>query len=368
VPTLRRAFSIYTDGGGLVSSPAVPPGLHLEIRELRPLVVPGPHDTLFGPEATAFSRFQPRRGYVLAFQQVVSGPAGRFFDQTRAMLLEVVRGLEGIGLDVLRLCPFSLALAEERLPEEHLAEDLFSMSFTETGEHGLRAETLGLAHLGQAELSFAFSGAELQEEAGLMCGHLTDWLLDHGRRVAAGDRMAFGFDHLEFRAGAGPALGRGWHHPLITRLLSPAEFPGVGVLEVRSGPDGSRDLDADLTASLRRSLEQRLLLEEYDLTGDAPHAGTTASVFGAVRELKGVAAWREEPSLFRDSGWRFLQRGSTVLRPEVVPLADLARAAPELVRCLALPAGVHLEWDAQGLLAVDASRVRVELAAGEAEP
>jgi hypothetical protein len=359
VPTLRRFFSVYTDGAGLVALPAPPPDLGLEVRELEPLVLPGPQDALFGPDASAFSRFRPRRGFLLSMHREVPGPAGRFFDQSRAVLLESIRGLEGVGLDVLRLVPFTLQLAEERLPEEHLAEDLFSLSLTEMGEHGQRVETVGLAHLDQAELSFGFHGVELQEEAELMCGHLVDWLLDHGRRVQTGDQLAFGFDRLDFRAGAagGPAMRRGWHHPLITRLVTEAAFPGAGVLDVRATAEPL----GDLTPVLRRSLEQRLLLEEHDLTGDAPHTGTTAGVYGAFRELKGLSAWREDPQAFQDSGWRLLEHGaSTSQLPEIIPLTELCRRAPALVRCLALPAGVHLRWDAQGLLSVDASRVQVE--------
>ncbi len=369
MPTLRRSFAVYTDGAGLAALPAAPPGLAVELHEQLPLVLPGPQDELFGPDAGAFGRFKPRRGFLLAMHQEVAGPPGRFFEATRALLLEAVRGLGGVGLDVLRLWPFGLALAEERLPEEHLAEDVFSVAFTAMGEHGTRAETLGLAQLQQPELTFTFQGAELREEAALMCGHLVDFLLEQGGRITPPATLAYGFDRLDFRApgsAAGPRLARGWHHPLITRLLPEELFPGVGVLEVRTGA-GHEQAQPDLTPVLRRSLEQRLLLEEYELTGDAPHATATAVVHGPLQGLEAIDAWREEPSGPRDSGWRFTAQGAGAGPPAVVSLAELARRAPELVRCLALPPGIHLAWDGQGTLAVDRSRVQLDLDLDEEE-
>lgn len=369
MPTLRRFFVVYTDGAELARSSVPPGGLEVAVREFSPLVLPGPHDELYGPDAGALARLQPRRAFLLAFRREVSGPAGRFFDETRQVLLEAVRGLAGVGLDVLRLWPFSLALAEERLPDEHLAEDLFSVAFTSMGEHGTRVETVGLAQLDQPELTFTFHGPELQEEAALMCGHLVDWLLEHGRRLGPHDTLAFGFDRLDFRPGGapvGPRLARAWHHPLITRLLGEAEFPGVGVLEIRTGA-GHEPAQPDLTQTLRRSLEQRLLLEEYDLTGDAPHASATAVVQGSLQGLSELDAWREEPAEFRDSGWRFVVRGAPLDERLAVTLAELARRAPGVVRCLALPWGIHLAWDGHGQLAVDASRVRFDPGVEEEE-
>jgi hypothetical protein len=273
--------------------------------------------------------------------------------------LEATHGVQGVGFDVLRLWPFPLASADEALPDELLAEDLFSVGYTEMGEHGFRAETFGLAKLGQRELSFEFQGSELLEEAALMCGHLADWLVDHGRRVEDGQSMAFGFDRLNFKAAEGTQAGgpfRGWHPTIIQKLLPEALFPGVGVLEVRSHPEGTTERH-DVTGPLHRSLEQRLLLEELDVTGDSPHAQATARVWGAVRELNNLLMWREEHTGSKDSGWRFRTLG--VSAPEgVVTLHDLARHVPDIIRFLALPWGTRLEWGADGRLNVDASKVR----------
>jgi hypothetical protein len=201
------------------------------------------------------------------------------------------------------------------------------------------------------------------EEAALMCGHLADWLLDHGQRIEAGRSMSFGFDRISFFAAEGDAGGpfRGWHPPLVQRLLPTAIFEGVGVLEVKASPPGQHELFEDLTVPLRRSMEQRALLEELDLTGDSPHATSTAQVQGFVRELRSLVAVREESHSSRDSGWRF----KTTVQGEssengVMTLADLARRAPELVRYLALPHGIRLTWTSDGALDIDRSRVALD--------
>ncbi len=355
-------FAIYTDGvipGGVLA----PPGLDVVLTELSEVVRPGADDELFGPHATGFSRAKASRCVLLGITRDGSGRASRFFADARQVLLQVVRGLSGWGLDVLRLWPFPLDRVDEVLPEEPMAEDLFSVGFTEMGEHGFRAETFGLAKLGQRELSFAFHGRGLLEEAALMCGHLADWLLDHGRRVEPGQLMAYGFDQLSFLATEGAAGGpfHGWHPPLIQRLLPPEVFPGVGVLEAVSAGEVGADGRGDLTQALTRALEQRLLLEELDLTGDAPHASNTAEVNGFVRQLQQLVALRVEPSSSRDSGWRLT---STVAGESgergTATLGDVVRRAPALLRYLALPHGARLEWDAGGGLTMDLSRARHE--------
>jgi hypothetical protein len=104
-----------------------------------------------------------------------------------------------------------------------------------------------------------------------------------------------------------------------------------------------------------------MLLEELDLTGDAPHSSSTAQVKGFISELKSLVAWREESQNSKDSGWRFR---STVEGDSgengVMSLGDIVRRAPELVRYLALPMGVKLTWNAAGTLDLDRSTVELD--------
>ena len=363
MPRLSCFFAIYTDGSAPAEAFRAPANTDVFLGEMATLELPGPGDELFGPHATLLSRFKPKRGFLLGVSREVSGKAGTFFADARQVLMQATHGLTGFGLDVLRLWPFPLALLDEALPEDPLAEDLFSVGFTEMGEHGYRAETFGLAKLGQRELSFEFKGRALLEEAALMCGHLADWLLEHGKRVEHGQLMAYGFDNLSFFAAEGKAGGpfRGWHPPLIQKLVPATLFPGVGVLEVMALPDGPHDPLDDLTLPLTRSMEQRLLLEELDLTGDSPHASSTAQVKGFISQLTQLVAVREEPHASKDSGWRF---SSTVEGDSgengVTTLSVVVRRAPEILRYLALPHGTRLEWDANGALAMDLSKARHE--------
>jgi hypothetical protein len=365
VPTLRCCFAIYTDGGAPNDAFGPPSGAtQVLLSELPELIVPSKADELFGPHAQAFSRFSPKRAWLLAFSKEVRGGAGTFFSECRRVLLETTASVKGFGLDVLRLWPFPLRQAGEALPEEPLAEDLFSVGFTEMGEHGYRAETVGLAKLDQREISFEFKGRELLEDAALMCGHLADWAMEHGHRVQHGQSMAYGFDRLTFFASEGDAGGpfRGWHPPLIQKLLAPEIFPGVGVLEVQCVPDGPAAPRDPLTVPLQRALDQRLVLEEHDLTGDAPFHSATARVRGFVHGLRALTAFREEPTASKDSGWRFISR-TTHDGPEegTMTLGDIGRRIPEIIRYLALPPGVRLEWDTESRLRVDTSKAHAEV-------
>jgi hypothetical protein len=361
VPILRSFFAIYTDGAKPIDTFDVPAGCEVFFGEMTELVVPGPQDELFGLHASLMQRVKIKRGFLLGISREVKGRSGSFFDQARKVVAQATAGLHGVGLDVLRLWPFPLAGLDDAFPEETLAEDLFSVGFTEMGEHGYRAETFGFAKLGQREVSFEFKGRELLEEGALMCGHLADWLMDNGRRIENGQSMAFGFDRVTFFAAEGASTAgpfRGWHPPLIQKLLPTAIFPGVGVLEIVAQPEGEpvAGQARDLTAVLQRSLEQRLLLEELDLSGDSPHATATARVNGFVKELSNLVVWREEHSESKDSGWRFRTTGHQDNRWGVLPLVDIARKVPEIVRFLALPWGVRLEWSESGKLTIDASR------------
>lgn len=363
MPTLSCFFAIYTEGESLHDSFPSPAGTDVFLGEMGALILPGPKDELFGPHAGIFQRVKLKRGFLLGFRRKLKGRSETFFNEVRTAVLRATSGLKGVGLDVLRLWPFPLQAATDALPEDLLAEDLFSVGFTEMGEHGLRAETIGFSKLGQREITFEFTDKALIEEAALMCGHLADWLMEHNKRITHGQSMSFGFDRITFFSAEGDAGGpfRGWHPPLIQKLIPEELFPGVGVLEVHAYPPGKSDQREDLTIPLRRAAEQRLLLEEFDLTGDSPHATSTAQVKGFVTELVSLVAVREESMASKDSGWRFR---STVEGDSgesgVMTLADLARRAPELVRFLALPHGVKLTWNAVGALEVDRSRVEMD--------
>jgi hypothetical protein len=146
----------------------------------------------------------------------------------------------------------------------------------------------------------------------------------------------------------------------VQKLLPEELFPGVGVLEVHSSPPGNGELREDLTVPLRRAFEQRTLLEELDLTGDAPHATSTAQVKGFITRLESLVAIREESMNSKDSGWRLRNTTSESGENGVMTLADLARRVPEFVRYLALPQGVKLTWNDAGVLEVDRSRVELD--------
>ncbi len=367
---LSSFIAIYTDGSAPADDFQPPAGAHVFLGEMGELIVPNPRqDELFGPHVTAFARFKPKRGFLLAVTQEGRGSDPvRFFAEARRVMLEATAGLKGMALDVLRLWPFPLELAAEALPEELLSEDLFALGITDQGEHGYRAETFGLAKLGQRELSFAFRGEALVEEAAQVVGHLADWLLEHRRIVEPGHALAFGFDRITFHAvdGGGPGPFRGWHPPLMQRLLPESLFPGVGVLDIHLA-ESPHDVHPDLTIAMQRALEQRLVLEENGLTGDAPHQTMTVDVHGRVHGLTSVTAVRDEPRSSRDSGWRLESAGvAPSLERGVMTVGDVARRMPNFVRYLALPPGVHLTWDAEGLLHLDASRAII--LDDEAEP
>ncbi len=363
VATLSCFFAIYTDGAALSDQFPSPTGADVFLGEMGSLLVPGAKDELFGPHVTAFSRTQHKRGFLLGFRRESRGRAETFFNEVRTAVLAATKNVNGFALDVLRLWPFPLDQAHDALPEHLLAEDLFSVGFTDMGQHGMRGETVGLSKLGQREISFEFSDRALMEEAAVMCGHLADWFLEHGRRVEHGQSMGLGFDRISFFAAEGNAGGpfRGWHPPLVQKLVPAHLFDGVGVLEVKASPPGLPDQLEDLTVPLRRAQEQRLLLEELDLRGDAPHASTTAQVKGFVTGLESLTAYREESTSSRDSGWRIRSTAEGDSGENgVMTLADLSRRAPDLVRYLALPEGVRLAWNAQGRLELDRSRVELD--------
>ena len=327
------------------------------------VALPGSKEELFGPFATKFTQQKFKHGFLLGFSREVKGGSGTFFSDVRNSMLLSVKGLKGYALDVLRLWPFPLEQANELLPEEPLAEDLFSVGFTPLTEELYRAETFGLAHLSQREVSFEFEGKELLEEAALMTAHLADWVLEHGKRVDHGQAMAFGFDRINFLAaegGAPPEALRGWHPALIQKLLPQALFPGVGALEVLAHPDNSVEAQ-NLTVPLRRALDQRLMLEELDVTGDSPHASNTAHLRGVITGLHSLLAWRDEATASKDSGWNFVSKTvGDSLTEGLTTLSEVISRAPGILRYLALPPGVRLEWNDEGVLQVDTSKAKIK--------
>lgn len=363
MPTLSSFFAIYTDGSALNESFRSPVNSDVFLGEMGALQLPGPNDELFGPYAAAFARAKFKRGFLLGFKRELKGRSEQFFEEVRTAVLAATAGVEGFALDVLRLWPFPLAQADEALPEHVLAEDLFSVGFTDMGEHGMRAETVGFSKLGAREITFEFRDREVLGEAALMCGHLADWLMEHNTRIVHGQSMALGFDRISFFAAEGAVAGpfRGWHPPLVQKLVPSELFEGTGVFEVKASPPGARDQFEDLTVPLKRSMEQRLLQEELDLVGDSPHATSTAEVRGFVSGLTELVAFREEPTASKDSGWRVrsVAEGDSS-ETGVMTLADLSRRAPDFVRYLSLPQGVILSWDGQGALSVDRSRVEID--------
>ena len=265
VPTLSSFFAIYTEGESLHDSFPSPAGTDVFLGEMGTLILPGARDELFGPHAGDLPAGEGEARLPAGLPPQAQGPGGDLLHRgAHRGAPRHRRASKASGLDVLRLAPFPLQTAHEALPEDLLAEDLFSVGFTEMGEHGVRAETIGFSKLGQREITFEFTDRALMEEAALMCGHLADWLLDHNKRIVHGQSMSFGFDRLTFFSAEGAAGGpfRGWHPPLVQKLVPRELFPGVGVLEVHASPPGNGEQREDLTVPLRRALEQRMLLEE----------------------------------------------------------------------------------------------------------
>jgi hypothetical protein len=357
---LSSFFAIYTDGPAPRADVAVPRGIELSLTQLEPLTAPGVEAGLFGPHANEIAKFRPRAGYLLSLQRETRGSAATFFADAHRILAEAVEGLNGWGLDVLKLYPFPLNGVSE-LPDDPFAEDLISVGFHEQGEHGFRAETFGLSKLGQREISFNFRGTELLEDAAILCSHLADYAMGQARRVENRQTMSFGFDKLLFLAVGGDndvGPSRIWHAPLVVQLLPDTKFPGVGALRVLSYPGGDAQPSGDLSTVLHRALDQRLVLEEYDLTGESPHQSTSARACECLGGANGLKGERREPQSMKESGWTF-----SCLNPGVphelklVTLESLAARAPEILKYLALPPGCSLVWTETGV-EVDTHKAR----------
>jgi hypothetical protein len=364
LPQLSRFFVIYTRAGAAPRTEIpVPRGATLTFEPLSEIVLPGADTPLFGPHVKAFQGSpHPTSAWLLSMQREVKGSAGTFFAETQAALRQALRNLQaGFALDVLRLWPFPFT-AMDALPEDPFAEDLISVGFTESGAHGFRAESFGLAAFGQREVSFAFDGKDLLEDATVLCAHLADYVMGHAQRVEHGHAVSFGFDKIVFASPHGLAPGpfRGWHPGFIQRVLPPQLFPGVGVLEALCTTGTASEAQPDLTPALRRAHSQRALVEAHNLTGESPHQGDSALACACAgsEDLKGV---REEPKGSRHSGWTFqCVTGHPKTMLGTITLGELARKLPQIIPVLALPPGCAVTWK-DGKPMVDAHRVRRDL-------
>ncbi len=359
MPLLSSFFAIYTDGHAPRADVSVPRGVELSLTKMEELVTP--HDvSLFGPHTIELNRYKPKAGWLLALLRETKGSAGTFFADSQRILTDVVAGLDGFCLDVLRLYPFPLSAARD-LPEDPFPEDLISVGFHEQGDHGFRAETFGLCKLGQREISFVFKGGELLEDAAILCGHLADYAMSQGRRVENKQTMSFGFDKLLFLAAEGEShqgTFRGWHPPFMSRLLPERLFYGVGALKVLGYARPTASPQDDLTPVLHRALEQRLVLEEHDLTGESPHQATTARTCACLSGAAGLSAERKEPQSQKESGWTFTcgkEHQPSELQPRT--LEEIAYKVPEVMKYLALPPGCVLKFSETGV-SVDTHRAR----------
>jgi hypothetical protein len=371
VRRFQSIFLLLTDGSAVNRDVVCPPGISVYIEEPSHISI-APDDDFFGPWATQLSRQKAQRYFLLSIFTEDGTDIETFFKFVRSVFVSVTEGVIGYGLDILRLWPFPLSALDEAFPEEFLPEDVLTVGFSELGEHRFRADTFGLAKIGQREVSFEFVGRELLEEAALFCGHLADWLVSTRKLVLSGQSIAFGYDEIKFVApdGGTATAFRGWHAPLIQRLIPDHIFSGVGALRAVTVPPPVEELDtrqlqksvpvADLTTPLRRSLDQRLMLEDCDLTGDSPHSSTLAHVRGDLgTELKSVLAWRAEPESSRDSGWR-ISSVDHAGKTQTTSLASIAWRVPELIRFFSMPFGSRLEWNSDGLLSLDLSHARAE--------
>jgi hypothetical protein len=362
LPTLSRFFALYTQAGAAPRTDIpVPRGATLTLEPLTEVVLPGAETPIFGPHVQAFlAAPHPGSAWLLSIKRESRGGAGSFFAETQQSLRATLKDLNvGFGLDVLRLWPFPFT-AVDTLPEDPFAEDLISVGFTESGEHGFRAETFGLAAFQQRELSFAFHGQDLLEEATVLCAHLADYVMGRAARVEHGHAMSFGFDKLVFSSPHGQASGpfRGWHPPFIQRVLSPEAFPGVGVLETLCTTAAGGAAQADLTPALQRAFSQRQVLDEHRLTGESPHQSDTVTACACAAADSPLYGHRDEPAGSRHSGWKFhCLSGHPAAMLGTVTLGELARRVPQIIPWLSLPPGCSVTWN-NGSVTVDTRRAR----------
>ncbi len=348
MPTLTYACLIYADGA---QAPAeLPPGF--SFAALLPAPRLQPDDELYGPFATTAHKAlaSAKEVYLLHARREVTRDSARFFAEAHQVVQAIAQKSRGWALDVLRLWPVPLEEAAS-LPLDPLGEDLFSIGFT---HHGAvwRAETHGLCKLDQREVVLEFKEDALREEAAIFCAHLADYVLGQNRRVAHGQALSFGYDAVSFLASEGAEAVRDlreFHAPFVRRVLTPDLFPGTGRLEVHAEPG--------LTAVLRVSQDQRLLLDDLGVVGESPHQATRAWHCSCVGTDGRVVGNRMDPLSPKDSGWTFTcanPHPSSDLIDE--GLKELVQKVPVILRYLALPPGstVRLAGDQVDVETLDA--------------
>ncbi len=344
--TKLQFFSVvYTRGDAPRAIGASLRGIDVSVLEL-PVHMPTREDDLFGPHVTDFLQFKPVRSFLIAAHAEQAMASEVFFENLRARLLEVLTGVTGYVIDVLRLYPMPITAADQLIPYDVMGDDLFSLLITDRGAHGMHAETFGLAKLGQSELTFDFAGWALKEEATHLVARIADWVFQHRRLIRPGSEVPFGFDTVRFVAadGVNESIARGWHAPFIQKVLPERLFSGTGVAHVECVSDGV----SDLTQVLVRMQKQQEVLTRFSVVGDSPHHQRTAQVKGLIRELRNVEGVRSEPVNSRDSGWSFRHTDSPMASSGTISLGELARQVPEVVAHLALPAGSVVWWNAEG--------------------
>lgn len=338
MPSLSCFFAIHTEGSQLNLELNEPKGTRLSLEPCQLLVMPD--DELFGPFASAFSAARHGPSVLLSLTSDQLAHPERFFSEAHRLVRKVTYGHKGWALDVLKLWPAPLERVADAFSDEPFADDLFTAAFRSDG-HRVRAETFGLAKLGHRELSLSYEGEELNHDALNLCVHFTEFLMERTTPLPERAAMSYGFDRIRLEPldGGGEGVFRGWHPPLIQRLIPQARFSGTGVASVlpvnRPGEN-----ERDLTEALRRARQQRLVLEAHGLDAESPHQDDTALACACVGTNETFIGTRAEPDGPRESGWTWTcaqRHGRAELGYST--LAALAGRFPVLLKYLALPPG-----------------------------
>jgi hypothetical protein len=339
VPSLSCFFAIHTEGSQLNLELNEPKGTVLSLEPCQLLVMPD--DEVFGPFAAAFKNARHGPAVLLSLTTDQLGHPERFFAEAHRLVRKVTYGHRGWALDVLKLWPAPLDRAAEAFSDEPFADDLFTVAFRGGGHQRVRAETLGLSKLGHRELSLEYEGDELNHDALNLCVHFAEFLMERTSPLPERAAMSYGFDRIRLEPldGGGDGVFRGWHPPLIQRLLPPARFSGTGVATVMpvSRPG---ETEIGLTETLRRARQQRLVLEAHGLDAESPHQDDTALACACVGTADTFIGNRVEPDGPRDSGWTWTcanKHGTPELGHST--LAALVGRFPVLLKYLALPPG-----------------------------